>query len=80
MQSRRASLIFGRMSIWEYANPKRFMQLSHAALPWVAGLSAMAGTTGGGCNRFCGEVHRLPLDLCQRPGGLAAIVGDGCAL
>lgn len=29
---------------------------------------------------FCGEVYRLPLDLCQHPGGLAAIVGDGCAL
>lgn len=34
----------------------------------------------GGYNLFCGEVYRLPLDLCQRPGGLAAIVGDGCAL
>lgn len=34
----------------------------------------------GGCNLFCGEVYRLPLDLCQHPGGLAAIVGDGCAL
>lgn len=40
----------------------------------------LAGTTGGGCNLFCGEVHRLPLGLCQHPGGLAAIVGDGCAL
>ncbi len=41
MQSWRASPIFGRMSIWEYANPKRFMQLSQAALPWVAGLAAL---------------------------------------
>ena len=34
------------MSIWEYANPKRFMQLSHAALPWVAGLSALCLLVG----------------------------------
>lgn len=40
----------------------------------------LAGTTGGGYNLFCGEVYRLPLDLCQHPGGLAAIVDDGCAL
>ena len=46
MQSRRANLIFGRMSIWEFANPKRFMQLSHAALPWVAGLSALCLLVG----------------------------------
>ena len=37
-------------------------------------------TSGGGYNLFCGEVYRLPLDLHQRPGGLDAIVGDGCAL
>ncbi len=29
------------MSIWEYANPKRFMQTSGAILPWVAGLTAL---------------------------------------
>lgn len=29
------------MSIWEYANPKRFMQLSQTALPWVATLAAL---------------------------------------
>lgn len=27
------------MSIWEYANPKKFMQTSSWALPWVAGLA-----------------------------------------
>ncbi|MBK5945450.1 transcriptional regulator [Rhodobacter veldkampii DSM 11550] len=27
------------MSIWEYANPKKFMQTSAWALPWVAGLT-----------------------------------------
>ncbi len=27
------------MSIWEYANPKKFMQTSAWALPWVAGLA-----------------------------------------
>ncbi|WP_193142159.1 MULTISPECIES: heme ABC transporter permease [unclassified Meridianimarinicoccus] len=27
------------MSFWEFANPKRFMQLSSRLLPWVAGLS-----------------------------------------
>lgn len=29
------------MSLWEYANPKKFMQISAALLPWVAGLSAV---------------------------------------
>ncbi|HSF64176.1 MAG TPA: transcriptional regulator, partial [Paracoccaceae bacterium] len=28
------------MSIWEYANPKKFMQTSTRALPWATGLSA----------------------------------------
>ena len=27
------------MSIWEYANPKKFMQTSAWVLPWVAGLA-----------------------------------------
>ncbi|MBN2630739.1 MAG: heme ABC transporter permease [Rhodobacteraceae bacterium] len=30
------------MSLWEYANPKKFMQTSSWALPWVAGLSVLA--------------------------------------
>ena len=46
----------------------------------ISGPETVPETTGGGCNLFCGEVYRLPLDLCQHPGGLAAIVGDGCAL
>ena len=29
------------MSIWEYANPKKFMQTSGKVLPWVASLSAV---------------------------------------
>jgi heme exporter protein C len=29
------------MSIWEYANPKTFMQTSARALPWVAGLAVL---------------------------------------
>jgi heme exporter protein C len=29
------------MSIWEYANPKRFMQTTAAILPWIAGLTAI---------------------------------------
>jgi heme exporter protein C len=29
----------GRMSIWEYANPKKFMQTSAFVLPWLAGLT-----------------------------------------
>ncbi|MGM0584481.1 MAG: heme ABC transporter permease CcmC [Pseudomonadota bacterium] len=29
-------------SIWEFANPARFMRLSGAALPWVTGLAALA--------------------------------------
>lgn len=38
------------MSIWEYANPKRFMQTSGLLLPWVMGaalLSLVAGLTWG---------------------------------
>ncbi|WP_415183883.1 heme ABC transporter permease [Phaeovulum sp.] len=34
------------MSIWEYANPKKFMQTSSWALPWVTGL-AIAALLGG---------------------------------
>ena len=34
------------MSIWEYANPKKFMQTSASVLPWVTGL-ALAATIGG---------------------------------
>lgn len=29
------------MSIWDYANPKKFMQTSAWALPWVAGLAVL---------------------------------------
>ena len=29
------------MSIWEYANPKKFMQTSAWALPWVTGLTVL---------------------------------------
>ena len=38
------------MSIWEYANPKRFMQTSGLLLPWVSGAAAlclMAGLVWG---------------------------------
>jgi heme exporter protein C len=34
------------MSIWEYANPKKFMQTSGAVLPWVAALAAIFLITG----------------------------------
>ena len=34
------------MSIWEYANPKKFMQTSGKVLPWVATLSAVCLITG----------------------------------
>lgn len=34
------------MSIWEYANPKKFMQTSAWALPWVTGLAVVALLTG----------------------------------
>ena len=34
------------MSIWEYANPKKFMDTSARALPWVAGLAAVCLVTG----------------------------------
>ena len=33
-------------SLWEYANPKRFMALSGQVLPWVAGLAAVTVVTG----------------------------------
>lgn len=34
------------MSIWEYANPKKFMQTSGSLLPWVAALSGVCLVTG----------------------------------
>ncbi|WP_284165620.1 heme ABC transporter permease [Frigidibacter sp. SD6-1] len=34
------------MSIWEYANPKKFMQTSGALLPWAVGLSVLTLTAG----------------------------------
>jgi heme exporter protein C len=34
------------MSIWEYANPRRFMQWSGAALPWVAAVALLLVGTG----------------------------------
>jgi len=34
------------MSIWEYANPKKFMQTSAWALPWVTGLSVVTLIVG----------------------------------
>ncbi|AWB48974.1 transcriptional regulator [Gemmobacter aquarius] len=34
------------MSIWEYANPKKFMQTSGIVLPWVAALSGLCLVTG----------------------------------
>lgn len=34
------------MSIWEYANPKRFMQTSGFLLPWVSGLAVLSLATG----------------------------------
>lgn len=34
------------MSIWEYANPKKFMQTSGWALPWVIGLTVLCLTVG----------------------------------
>ncbi len=34
------------MSIWEYANPKKFMETSGKVLPWVAALSAICVLLG----------------------------------
>jgi len=34
------------ISIWEYANPKRFMQTSALLLPWVLGLTGICLITG----------------------------------
>ncbi|APX90736.1 transcriptional regulator [Brevirhabdus pacifica] len=34
------------MSIWEYANPKRFMQVSGALLPWLVGLTLLTLIVG----------------------------------
>jgi len=34
------------MSLWEYANPQKFMGLSGKALPWVTTLSALCLVTG----------------------------------
>lgn len=40
------------MSIWEYANPVRFMALSGRVLPWVAGCAALALALGLGWGFF----------------------------
>ena len=34
------------MSIWEYANPKKFMQTSAWALPWATGLAVLTMVGG----------------------------------
>jgi heme exporter protein C len=34
------------MSMWEYANPKKFMQTSGRVLPWVAGLTGVSLLVG----------------------------------
>lgn len=34
------------MSIWEYANPKKFMEASGKVLPWIAALSAISMGVG----------------------------------
>jgi heme exporter protein C len=40
------------MSLWEYANPKKFMELSARVLPWVAGLAALCLIVGLGWGFF----------------------------
>jgi len=34
------------MSVWEYANPKKFMEWTEPVVPWVAGLAAVCLTLG----------------------------------
>ena len=34
------------MSLWEYANPKKFMATSAAVLPWITGLAAVSLVVG----------------------------------
>ena len=34
------------MSLWEYANPKKFMATADAVLPWLTGLTAICLTVG----------------------------------
>lgn len=70
-------------AVWSYAG-RRGAGVCPLSRGWRVSLFApgardqnaanLAGTTGGGCNLFCGEVHRLPLGLCRPPGGAAAIV------
>lgn len=45
-QDRGALKSRGMASLWEYANPKRFMQVSAVLLPWMAGLSALCLVVG----------------------------------
>ena len=69
-------------AVWSYAR-RRCAGACPLSRGWRVSLFApgardqnaanLAGTTGGGCNLFCGEVHRLPLGLCRSPGGAAAI-------
>ena len=81
MQLARWALLPLRAAVWSYV--RRRCPLRRAGGACFCGDNCpetVPETSGGGCNLFCGEVYRLPLDLCQHPGGLAAIVGDGCAL
>jgi len=34
------------MSLWEYANPKKFMDWTGPVLPWVSGLAALCMSVG----------------------------------
>ena len=34
------------MSLWEYANPVKFLRLSGRVLPWVSGLAALSLAVG----------------------------------
>lgn len=46
MRRARLGIKRGTMSIWEYANPKKFMQTSGVLLPWVAALSGLCLVVG----------------------------------
>ena len=53
------------MSIWEYANPKKFMETSAWALPWAVGLTVILLVVGypkAGCQVPVHGGRKKPLE------------------
>ena len=54
------------MSLWEYANPVKFMRLSGAVLPWVSGMSGVFYLCGAlvlALSDYCAQRLFMPYQL-----------------